>query len=108
MELSDLKLGKELSALGLEKELERFTSARSELDSALDAITATAVSPDRLIKVTVTGRGELRGLEFDPGIYREQDIAALAASILATVSQANVTAATKVAAAYSEFEEQVS
>ncbi|WP_020386858.1 YbaB/EbfC family nucleoid-associated protein [Kribbella catacumbae] len=108
MDLSHLKLGQELSALGLEKELERFTSASSKLDSALDAITATAVSADRLIKVTVTGRGELRGLEFDPGIYREQDVQALAASILATVSQANAAAAAKAATAYREFEEQVS
>lgn len=108
MDLSNFGLSKELSVFGLEKEIERFTAASSALEKALDAITATAVSADRLIKVTVSGRGELRGLELDPGIYREQDPSALGAAILAALAQANAAAATKVSAAYRDFEEQVS
>ncbi|GAB3406598.1 YbaB/EbfC family nucleoid-associated protein [Flindersiella endophytica] len=108
MDLSKIKLGTELSVLGLENELERFTSATEALDRVLDGITTTAVSPDRLIKVTVTARGELRALELDPGIYRNQDAPALAASILATVSGATATTAAKVSAAFDDFEEQVS
>lgn len=108
MDLSDLKLSKELSILGVELELERFTSASSTLEKALDAITASAVSPDRLIKVTVTGRGELRALELDPGIYRDQNPSALSAAILTTLTQANAAASTKITAAYHAFEEQIS
>ena len=108
MDLANLRLGKELSVLGLEKELEHFTSAAGALDRALDKISATAVSPDRLIKVTVTGRGELRELELAPGVYGTQDPAALASDILTTIAQATATAAAKTAVAYDAFEEEVS
>lgn len=108
MELSDFGLGKELVALGLQKELDRVSSATAALDAELDTIVATAISPDRLIRVTVTARGDVPQLEFDPAIYDRQDAPALAAAILATLSEAQAAVAAKAAGRYDDFEERLS
>jgi DNA-binding protein YbaB len=96
-----------MAALGLDSGLEQLTTATAALDRAFDEIIATAVSPDRLVKVTVTGRGEIRAMEFDPGIYEGKDPRALADTILATVASAHAAADAKVAAAYESFQEQL-
>jgi DNA-binding protein YbaB len=114
MDLSNLDLGKlvlnldkEGAALGLESGLDQLTAATDALDRAFDQTVATAVSPDRLVKVTVTGRGDVREMEFDPGIYRSEDPRALAATILATLGQAHAAAAAKMQTAYDAFQEHL-
>jgi len=107
MDMSKFNLDKELAALGLDSGLERLTTAAAALDRAFDEIVATAVSPDRLVKVTVTGRGDVRELEFDRGIYRTENPRALAATILATLGQAHAAAAAKMQAAYESFQEDL-
>lgn len=54
----------------------------------IDDIRATAYSDDGLITAVVGGRGELRELELDPRIYREQNATALASRIVATIREA--------------------
>ncbi|GAA1608149.1 hypothetical protein GCM10009804_75040 [Kribbella hippodromi] len=107
VDMSKLDLGKELAALGLDSGLERVTAATETLDRAFDEVIATAVSPDRLVKVTVTGRGDVRELELDEGIYTSRDPRALAAIILSTLGQAQAAAEAKLASAYDAFREHL-
>ncbi len=108
MEPSDFKLGQELSALGLQNELERSLSAMNAFQAELEAITATAVSPDRLIKVTIGVHGDVRDLEFDQDLFGGQDPQSLAAAILATLSEASTAMAGKIAARYDSLAERLS
>ncbi len=108
MEPSEFRLGQELAALGLHNELERSLSAMNAVQAELDTLTATAVSPDRLIKLTIGAHGDIRELEFDPDILRTQDPQGLAAAILATFSEASTKMATKLATRYAELAEQLS
>jgi DNA-binding protein YbaB len=107
MDVPKFDLGKEMAALGLDSGLEQLTAAADALDRAFDETVVTAVSPDRMVKVTVTGRGDVRAIEFDPGIYRSEDPQALAAVVLATLGQAHATAAVKLEAAYESFREHL-
>jgi DNA-binding protein YbaB len=108
MKPSDFKLGQELSALGLQNELERSMSAMNAVQAEIFALTATAVSPDRLIKVTIGARGDVRELEFDPDIFERQDPPGLAAAILATLSEAGAAMAAKVTKRYDDLAEGLS
>jgi DNA-binding protein YbaB len=108
MDLSNLNLGKEFAALGLDNGLDWLTKATEELDQAFDETVATAVSADRLVKVTVTGRGEVREVEFDPGICRgTTDPRVLAATVLDTIRRAHAAADVKLKAAYDAFQERL-
>lgn len=108
MEPSELRLGQELAALGLHNELERSLSAMNAVQAELEAVTATAVSPDRLIKVTIGAHGDVRELELDPDVFRTQDPQGLAAAILATLSAASTTMAGKLATRYADLAERLS
>ena len=108
MEPSELRLGRELAALGLHNELERSLSAINAVQAELDTITATVVSPDRLIKVTIGAHGDIRELDLDPDIFRTQDPQELAAAILATLSEASTAIAGKIAARYDDLAERLS
>ncbi|MFF0266851.1 YbaB/EbfC family nucleoid-associated protein [Kribbella sp. NPDC004536] len=108
MEPSEFRLGQELAALGLHNELERSLSAMNAVQAELDTLTATAVSPDRLIKVTIGAHGDVRELEFDPDVLRTQDPQGLAAAILATLSEASTMMAAKLATRYAELAERLS
>lgn len=77
------------SALGnLVADLRRTMGNVSEIQRAALRISATAWSPDRLIKATVGPRGQLVDLEIDPRVYRNPNSTALAQAILATVRAA--------------------
>lgn len=52
------------------------------------AIEETVVSADGHVEVTVDARGEVRALVLDPAVYRDQDGAALASTIMTTVAEA--------------------
>lgn len=97
----------DLTEFGLQAELDRLTTTLDKLDTQMQAIAATEVSPDRLVKVTVNGRGELHELELDPAVLEMPDAAALAASILATVRTATATATAKALELCDSFEEQL-
>jgi DNA-binding protein YbaB len=108
MDPSEFRLGKELSALGLDNELQRSLSAMNAFQAELESITATVVSPDRQIKVTIGVHGDVRELEFDPDIFRSQDPQSLAAAILATLAEASTAIAAKIATRYDELAERLS
>ncbi|MEV0839350.1 YbaB/EbfC family nucleoid-associated protein [Actinocatenispora sera] len=71
-----------------------FADLRKQVARAKDVqkkvfhLTATAWSPDRMIKVVVGPRGQLVDLDIDPRVYRQPNSKALARSILETSRQA--------------------
>ncbi len=75
--------------------LEKYRAMRDQLgetQARMAAVTATATSPDGLVRVTVGPRGELVDLKLHPHVYRAPDAERLAASILATTREAGVQA----------------
>jgi DNA-binding protein YbaB len=69
-------------------EYERIGEQVRALRDGIDDVRATAYSDDGLVTAVVNGRGELLDLELDPRVYRDQDSAALAGTIRATVRKA--------------------
>lgn len=70
-------------------EYARLAERIRELRDGIDDIRATGYCRDGTVTAVVDGRGQLVDLELDPRIYREQDSAALAASILDAVRDAS-------------------
>jgi DNA-binding protein YbaB len=79
------------------EELKTSLSRVSDTQRAVAAVTATAWSPDRLVKAVVGPRGQLLELEIDPRVYRQPNSKALAATIVSTVRAAVEQAGAKVA-----------
>ena len=77
----------------LDESLAELTGVREEML----AVTGTAWSADRTVKVVVGPRGQLVDVDIDPRIYRKPDPKALAALIVATtrVAVARAMAATQ-------------
>jgi DNA-binding protein YbaB len=69
-------------------EYARLAERIRALRDGVDDIRATGFSRDGTVTAVVDGRGQLRDLELDPRIYRVQDSAALARSILDAVREA--------------------
>lgn len=109
MDLSELagdnELARAMARYGLDEELARITTEMNGLQERLDAVTATHVSPDRMVKATVNGQAVLTELELHPDVYERQDPQRLAASILITVQEAAAAASARTSAIYDEFRE---
>lgn len=69
-------------------EYARLAEQVRAMRDGIDDIRGTGYSDDGLITAVVGGRGELRELELDPRIYREQNATALASRIVATIRDA--------------------
>jgi DNA-binding protein YbaB len=66
------------------QDVKRVWSGVDDTQRKLRAVTGTAWSPDRLIRIVVGPRGQLVELDIDPRVYRNPNSKALAAAILAT------------------------
>lgn len=69
-------------------DLQRSLDNAKRTQQRMMAVTATAWSDDRLVKVVVGPRGQLIDLDIDPRVYRRPNSKALAAAILAAVRAA--------------------
>jgi DNA-binding protein YbaB len=69
-------------------EYERIAEQVRAMRDGIEGIRATTHSDDGLVTAVVGGRGELLELELDPRVFREQDAAGLAETILAVVRDA--------------------
>ncbi|GAB3460388.1 YbaB/EbfC family nucleoid-associated protein [Actinophytocola sediminis] len=69
-------------------EYARLAEQVKAMRDQVDEIRGTGYSDDGLVTVVVGGRGEVRELELDPRIYRDQNSAELATKILAAISAA--------------------
>jgi DNA-binding protein YbaB len=78
-------------------DLRRLRDGLRTVQEWLVDVRVTAESDDGLIRVTVSGRGELLDLDLDPRIYRTPDSRALATAITATVREAKRRAAERAA-----------
>lgn len=80
-----------------------YERSRRQLDTMrqrMPALRGGAESPDKLVKVTVGARGELRKLEIDPRAYRRLSPTELAEAIVETTKEAS-------RAAFAEIEQML-
>ena len=81
----------------------KVQSRSQEFRAEVQAVRATAKSPDGHVTVTVGHNGKLVKLQLDPRIYRKPDSAKLAQTIMETIERATVEAhkqVTEVSARY--------
>ncbi|BCJ32414.1 YbaB/EbfC family nucleoid-associated protein [Actinocatenispora sera] len=69
-------------------DLTKQVSRAQDVQKKVFQLTATAWSPDRMVKVVVGPRGQLIDLDIDPRVYRQPNSKALARTILETSRQA--------------------
>ncbi|MEC3981817.1 YbaB/EbfC family nucleoid-associated protein [Amycolatopsis sp. H20-H5] len=83
--------------------LRQLAAQIRKIRDGLAEIEGTAESPDGLILATVSGCGELIGLDLNPRIYRTTDSQALETAILDTVDAARRSAEAEVAGLAAEL-----
>ncbi len=74
--------------MSLIRDLRQTVGDAAQTQREVLAVTGTAWSPDRLVKVVVGPRGQLIDLQIDPRVYRQPNAGALAATILSTARAA--------------------
>ena len=95
MEERDLS-GLRAYAQSLSGQFQEIRRQLSTMQEELNAISATAKSPDGFVTATVGPRGQLIKLHLDPRVYRSPDSARLATVITETIHAATRDAAAKV------------
>ncbi|MEQ1768418.1 MAG: YbaB/EbfC family nucleoid-associated protein [Devosia sp.] len=63
--------------LGMMKKAEELKSKMAEMQETLANITVDGASGGGLVTVTMSGKGELRGLKIDPSLFKEDDVEVL-------------------------------
>ncbi|MFJ2478093.1 YbaB/EbfC family nucleoid-associated protein [Streptomyces sp. NPDC087659] len=86
-------------------DLEATQASVAKAEEELKHTFVTVRSEDRAVEVTVGAQGELTGLQFLDGKYRNMDAAELAASVLESASEARLQISRKVVQAFKPFTE---
>jgi DNA-binding YbaB/EbfC family protein len=74
--------------LGMMKKAEELQARMQEMQQNLGSVTAEGRSGGGLVTVTLSGKGELRGLKIDPSLFREDDVEVLEDLIVAAHADA--------------------
>ncbi|MEV0824761.1 YbaB/EbfC family nucleoid-associated protein [Nonomuraea rubra] len=72
----------------LVQEVNQQTEQLKQMQERMRELSATAVSRDGLVTVTVGPRGEVRAIELDPRVYRKLSPSELAGSIVEQIGHA--------------------
>ncbi|MFD3583847.1 YbaB/EbfC family nucleoid-associated protein [Streptomyces sp. NPDC058683] len=88
---------------GYEQEIEQlladYRKRRDEADSVrrrINEVTGTATAPRRVVKVTVSARGEVTDIDFPTGAFRRMTPKELADVLRTTIAEARAAALTEV------------
>ncbi|WP_067172417.1 YbaB/EbfC family nucleoid-associated protein [Microtetraspora niveoalba] len=72
---------------GLAEEYNRQAVRLRETYGRLSELSATCRSEDGMVTVTIGSRGEVRGIEFDPRVYRKLSPSELSRSIMELIAK---------------------
>ena len=78
--------------LGMMKKAEEMQRKMAELQDEAGRATVEGHSGGGLVSVTLSGKGEMRGLKIDPTLFREDDVSVLEDLILAAHNEAKAKA----------------
>ncbi|MCB1424388.1 MAG: YbaB/EbfC family nucleoid-associated protein [Zhengella sp.] len=74
--------------MGLMSKAKEMQARMQALQEEMASITADGQSGGGLVTVTLSGKGEMRGLKIDPSLFREDDVEILEDLILAAHNEA--------------------
>ena len=63
--------------MGMMKKAEELQAKMAEMQDELAALIVEGRSGGGLVTVTLTGKGEMRGLKIDPSLFKEDDVEVL-------------------------------
>lgn len=89
--------------MGMMKAAQEMKGRMEEFQNKVAEMTIEGRSGGGLVTVTLTGKGEMRGLKIDPSLFREDDVSVLEDLILAAHNDAKSKAETEMNAKMQEM-----
>lgn len=89
--------------MGMMKAAQEMKGRMVEFQNKVAEMTIEGRSGGGLVTVTLTGKGEMRGLKIDPSLFREDDVSVLEDLILAAHNDAKSKAETEMNAKMQEM-----
>jgi DNA-binding YbaB/EbfC family protein len=74
--------------LGMMKKAEELKAKMAEMQAALSDMTIMGSSGGGLVRVTLNGKGDMRGVAIDPSLFTEHDVSVLEDLIMAAHAEA--------------------
>ena len=78
--------------LGMMKKAEELQKNMQQMQEQLGQATVDGSSGGGLVTVTLTGKGEMKGLKIDPSLFKEDDVEVLEDLIVTAHNEAKTTA----------------
>jgi DNA-binding YbaB/EbfC family protein len=89
--------------MGMMKAAQEMKGRMEEFQNKVAEMTIEGRSGGGLVTVTLTGKGEMRGLKIDPSLFKEDDVSVLEDLILAAHNNAKSKAETEMNAKMQEM-----
>ena len=89
--------------MGMMKAAQEMKGRMEEFQNKVAEMTIEGRSGGGLVTVTLTGKGEMRGLKIDPSLFKEDDVSVLEDLILAAHNDAKSKAETEMNAKMQEM-----
>jgi DNA-binding YbaB/EbfC family protein len=89
--------------MGMMKAAQEMKGRMEEFQNKVAEMTVEGRSGGGLVTVTLTGKGEMRGLKIDPSLFKEDDVSVLEDLILAAHNDAKSKAETEMNAKMQEM-----
>ena len=89
--------------MGMMKAAQEMKGRMEEFQSKVAEMTVEGRSGGGLVTVTLTGKGEMKGLKIDPSLFKEDDVSVLEDLILAAHNDAKGKAETEMNAKMQEM-----
>ena len=89
--------------MGMMKAAQEMKGRMEEFQNKVAEMTIEGRSGGGLVTVTLTGKGEMRGLKIDPSLFKEDDVSVLEDQILAAHNDAKSKAETEMNAKMQEM-----
>ena len=89
--------------MGMMKAAQEMKGRMEEFQNKVAEMTIEGHSGGGLVTVTLTGKGEMRGLKIDPSLFKEDDVSVLEDLILAAHNDAKSKAETEMNAKMQEM-----
>ncbi|MCF6322468.1 MAG: YbaB/EbfC family nucleoid-associated protein [Rhizobiaceae bacterium] len=74
--------------MGLMKQAKEMQSKMQTMQEELATLEAEGIAAGGMVKVTLNGKGELRGVTIDPSMFKEEEVEILEDLIIAAHNQA--------------------